>query len=133
MRFHHVQLSMPRASEARARRFYVDGLGLTEIAKPAALAVRGAAGSEVSLLPSLRSRSTLGSRDPFIPARRAHPGLLVDGIATLEALGNRLAASGYGWTGPNAGHLMASNASTATTTSGTGSRSSRPRRVATNS
>lgn len=95
MRFHHVQLSMPRGHEARARRFYVDGLGLTEIAKPAVLAARGGCWfrGESATQPPVEIH--LGVEDPFIPARRAHPGLLVDGIAALEALRDRLAASGY--------------------------------------
>ncbi|MGO3210796.1 MAG: glyoxalase, partial [Brachybacterium sp.] len=41
MKLHHVQVSMPRGSEAAARRFYAEAVGLTEVDKPAALAGRG--------------------------------------------------------------------------------------------
>lgn len=37
----HIQLAMPRGEEARARHFYGDVLGLTEVPKPANLAGRG--------------------------------------------------------------------------------------------
>ena len=41
VRVHHVQITVPRDAEAAARRFYCGVLGLTEVAKPAVLAVRG--------------------------------------------------------------------------------------------
>ena len=37
----HVQLAMPKGSEDRARNFYRDVLGMTEIPKPEPLAERG--------------------------------------------------------------------------------------------
>lgn len=37
----HVQLAMPSGGEPRARRFYGEVLGLTEIPKPPNLAARG--------------------------------------------------------------------------------------------
>lgn len=37
----HVQLAMPAGQEAAARAFYAGVLGLTEVPKPPALAVRG--------------------------------------------------------------------------------------------
>ena len=36
MRLHHVQVACPAGAEDDARRFYRDGLGLTEVDKPAA-------------------------------------------------------------------------------------------------
>jgi len=41
VRLHHAQITVPRAAEAQARRFYCDVLGLPELQKPAALAARG--------------------------------------------------------------------------------------------
>ena len=38
---HHVQITVPRGEEARARAFYCDILGLTEVTKPVALRGRG--------------------------------------------------------------------------------------------
>lgn len=42
-RIDHVQLAMPAGQEHEARRFYVEVLGLDEVAKPVALAHRGGA------------------------------------------------------------------------------------------
>ncbi|WP_369212065.1 VOC family protein [Streptomyces flavofungini] len=82
----HVQLAAPPGSEALLRAFYGDVLGMTEEAKPAALAGRGgcwfAAGGV---------RLHLGAEAGFRPARKAHPGLRVRGI---EAYADRLAAHG---------------------------------------
>ena len=86
MQLHHVQLAMPAGEEDRARQFYVDVLGLTEIAKPVALAARGGAwfrGGGLEL--------HLGVESGFRAARKAHPGILVDG---LESLSTRLGAAG---------------------------------------
>lgn len=38
---HHVQITVPKGSEAAARAFYNDLLGLVEVAKPAVLVPRG--------------------------------------------------------------------------------------------
>ena len=68
----HVQLAMPVGGEANARRFYAGTLGLTEVAKPAALAVRGGCWFE-----SAAVKVHLGAEADFRPARKAHPALLV--------------------------------------------------------
>jgi catechol 2,3-dioxygenase-like lactoylglutathione lyase family enzyme len=82
----HVQLAMPKGGEEAARAFYGGLLGLEELPKPAPLAARGgcwfaAPGAQIHL----------GVEEPFAPARKAHPALLV---ADLEALVVRLAAAG---------------------------------------
>jgi catechol 2,3-dioxygenase-like lactoylglutathione lyase family enzyme len=82
----HVQLAMPPGGEEEARAFYGQLLGLTEVAKPAALAARGGgwfAGPGVAL--------HLGAEEPFQPARKAHPALRV---ADLEAAIETLTKSG---------------------------------------
>lgn len=91
MRIHHVQVGCPAGGEDEGRAFYRDGLGLAEVAKPAALATRGGArfrsagGAEIHL----------GVEDPHRPPERAHPALAVDTEAELEQIGDRLAAMGY--------------------------------------
>ena len=77
---HHVQLAMPEGEEDAARRFYVHGLGLAEVAKPPHLAVRGGCwfqgpGTEIHL----------GVELEFRPARKAHPALLVDDLDAMES------------------------------------------------
>ena len=83
---HHVQVAAPRGSEDVLRAFYGDLLGMAEVAKPAELVARRgvwfrAGGVEVHL----------GVEEPFAPARKAHPGLLVD---DLDAVAQRLEAAG---------------------------------------
>lgn len=96
MRLHHVQVAMPRGEEAEARRFYRDALGLTEVAKPPALAGRGGcwfrSGDPDGVV---TAEIHLGVEDPFVPARKAHPGLVVESVADLEALADRLESAGY--------------------------------------
>jgi catechol 2,3-dioxygenase-like lactoylglutathione lyase family enzyme len=79
MRFHHVQLAMPRGGEEDARRFYAQVLGLEEIAKPPELAKRGGCWFRFG-----EEELHLGVEDPFIPARKAHPALVVGDLAELE-------------------------------------------------
>jgi catechol 2,3-dioxygenase-like lactoylglutathione lyase family enzyme len=83
MRIHaldHVQLAMPPGGEEQARAFYRDVLGLVEVPKPPHLTARGGvwfAGGE--------ARLHLGVEEDFRPARKAHPALLVHGLAELAA------------------------------------------------
>lgn len=95
---HHVQLAMPAGQENAARRFYAGVLGMTEIAKPAALAGRGGAWFRAGAV-----ELHLGVEDGFRPARKAHPGILVDDLTALSAV---LAADGQQviWDGDFPGH-----------------------------
>lgn len=86
---HHVQLACPCGSEAALREFFVGVLGLTEITKPPALAVRGGCWFR-SVTDDIELH--LGVEDPFVPAGKAHPGLLV---ADLDTWAARLSAAGY--------------------------------------
>ena len=96
VRLHHVQVACPPGGEDAARRFYAEGLGLTEVAKPAELAGRGGvwfrsyddAGAVVAEL-------HVGVEEPFAPARKAHPAFLLADVAELEAAAARLTALGY--------------------------------------
>jgi catechol 2,3-dioxygenase-like lactoylglutathione lyase family enzyme len=81
-RLHHVQLAIPPGGEEVARQFYGGVLGMAELDKPPVLAARGGCwfsggGWEVHL----------GVEVQFVPARKAHPGILVD---DLDALVHRL-------------------------------------------
>lgn len=96
MRLHHVQVSCPPGGEAEARRFYVDGLGLTEVAKPPALASRGGCWFRAEDdLGQVSAEIHVGVEDPFVAARRAHPALLVADDAALDELAARLRAQGH--------------------------------------
>jgi catechol 2,3-dioxygenase-like lactoylglutathione lyase family enzyme len=82
----HVQLAIPRGGEPAARRFYGELLGLVEVPKPPALAVRGGCWFE-----SGDVRIHLGVEDDFRPARKAHPALVCRDYDGLLA---RLGAAG---------------------------------------
>ncbi|NUH40262.1 glyoxalase [Streptomyces samsunensis] len=82
----HVQLAAPPASEPALRAYYGETLGMTEVPKPAALAVNGGlwfAHGPVQL--------HLGIDPDFRPSRKAHPGLRVTDI---DAFAARLTAYG---------------------------------------
>jgi catechol 2,3-dioxygenase-like lactoylglutathione lyase family enzyme len=76
----HVQLAMPPGDEAeeRAVTFYEGLLGLPRVAKPPALAARGGCWFELG-----QAKVHLGVEADFRPARKAHPALVVTGLAQL--------------------------------------------------
>lgn len=86
---HHALLAMPAGLEDEARAFYAGVLGLVEIDKPPELAACGGAWFRGGAL-----ELHLGVEEPFAPARKAHPGILVDDPAEFDALAARLAAAG---------------------------------------
>ncbi|WP_299050080.1 glyoxalase [uncultured Nocardioides sp.] len=91
MRHHHVQVCCPPGGEDVARRFWADGLGMTEVEKPEPLRARGGCwfrhpgGAEVHV----------GVEDPFAAAAKAHPAFVVGGVAALEVVGERLETLGF--------------------------------------
>lgn len=92
MRLHHVQLACPPGGEDAARRFWIEGLGLVEVPKPSTLAGRGGAWFR-SYVGGLEVH--VGVEDPFAPARKAHPAVLLDDAAELERVATRLAGLGH--------------------------------------
>ena len=71
----HVQLAIPVGAEEAARAFYVDTLGMVEVPKPPAMAARGGAWFRAG-----PSEIHVGVEAEFVPARKAHPALLVAGL-----------------------------------------------------
>lgn len=72
----HVLLAMPPGEEAKARAFYTGVLQLDELTKPPGLALRGGAwfsNGQVTI--------HLGVEKDFRAARKAHPALVVSGLA----------------------------------------------------
>ncbi len=76
----HVQIAMPVGAEDLARGFYNGVLGLSEIPKPAVLAVRGGVWFQCGGL-----QLHLGADPDFQAARKAHPALVVDGFEAFTA------------------------------------------------
>ena len=83
---HHVLLAIPAGSEDALRRFSVGVLGMSEVAKPPALAARGGLWVRAD-----RLELHLGVEAGFRPARKAHPGIRVQ---ALDAFAAHLAARG---------------------------------------
>lgn len=93
MMLHHVQVACPPGGEPAARRFYADGLGMTEVEKPATLAARGGAWfRSYDAAGVVTAEIHVGVEEPFAPARKAHPALLLSGVDELEAAAARLVA-----------------------------------------
>lgn len=88
MRLDHVQIAAPPGSEAEARRFYGELLGLDEIPKPEPMRASGGVWFRVG-----QQELHVGIEDPFAPARKAHPGLYVE-PGELDGLAERLAQAG---------------------------------------
>ena len=97
MRLHHVQVACPRGGEDAARRFYGEGLGMTEVDKPAALAGRGGAWFRAygDGPADITAEIHVGVEEPFAPARKAHPALVLGSVEELEAVGARLSGLGF--------------------------------------
>ena len=86
----HVQLAMPPGREAEARAFYAGTLGIEERPKPAHLTKREGCWFERGAL-----KIHLGVETEFVPARKAHPALIVEDlpalVASLKSAGYRVA------------------------------------------
>jgi catechol 2,3-dioxygenase-like lactoylglutathione lyase family enzyme len=89
MRLHHVQVACPAGGEDACRRFYADGLGLTEVEKPAALRARGGVWFRgYDGLGAVSAELHVGVEDPCVPARKAHPAFEVEDVErAAETLG----------------------------------------------
>jgi catechol 2,3-dioxygenase-like lactoylglutathione lyase family enzyme len=79
LRIDHVQVAAPPGCEAEARAFYGDLLGLEELPKPEALRARGGCWFRAGT-----GELHVGVEEPFAPALKAHPGLVVDDLAALS-------------------------------------------------
>ncbi len=77
----HVQVAAPRApqTDEQARAFYGGLLGLHEIEKPDILKPKGGVWFSTGA-----GQLHIGIEDPFAPARKAHPALVVSGLAALR-------------------------------------------------
>ncbi|WP_322920186.1 VOC family protein [Nocardioides renjunii] len=94
MRLHHVQVACPAGGEDDARRFWAEGLGMTEVDKPADLAARGGCWFRAyDDAGAVTAELHVGVEEPFTPARKAHPAFVV---ADLDEVADRLRGLGFG-------------------------------------
>ena len=85
--YEHVLISIPAGEERRARNFYVDVMGFTEVVRPESLGGTGGGWFRAGAV-----NLHLGSEPNHTPARLAHPALLVSNLAPLIA---RCEAAGH--------------------------------------
>jgi catechol 2,3-dioxygenase-like lactoylglutathione lyase family enzyme len=85
----HVQVAAPPNAEAEARNFYGSLLGLEEIAKPAELVAAGGAWFACGA-----QQIHIGTEDPFLASKKAHPAFAVADASTLDVVAERLASAG---------------------------------------
>jgi catechol 2,3-dioxygenase-like lactoylglutathione lyase family enzyme len=78
----HVQVAAPAGCEAAARAFYGGVLGMEELPKPEAIRGRGGCWFRAGA-----QELHIGVEEPFAPAGKAHPGLVV---SDLDAIRTRL-------------------------------------------
>ncbi|MEH7094236.1 VOC family protein [Neobacillus vireti] len=76
----HVQLAGPKGCEVAARTFFSDILGLPEVEKPEELKKRGGVWFEFATF-----QLHIGIEEPFIPAKKAHPALIVENLEGLKS------------------------------------------------
>jgi catechol 2,3-dioxygenase-like lactoylglutathione lyase family enzyme len=84
----HVQVAAPAGCEPEGRRFFGELLGLTEVEKPEPLRARGGVWFAVGA-----QQLHVGVIEPFSPAAKAHPALLVS-PGEIDALAERLTGAG---------------------------------------
>lgn len=82
----HVQMAIPPGGERAARALFVGVLGMSEEAKPEALALRGGCWFRAG-----RVHLHCGVESPFQPQRKAHAAFLVN---DLDGLVEKLAKAG---------------------------------------
>jgi catechol 2,3-dioxygenase-like lactoylglutathione lyase family enzyme len=85
----HVQLAAPAQCEAEARHFFGELLGLREVPKPPALAVRGGLWFQCGA-----QQIHIGVEPDFRPAKKAHPAFRLIDEAALDVLKARLESAG---------------------------------------
>ncbi|KKK36526.1 glyoxalase [Mesobacillus campisalis] len=75
----HVQLAAPPGSEDLSRNFYGELLGMKEVEKPESLKKRGGVWFQFG-----SSQLHIGIEEPFTPARKAHPALVIENLDELK-------------------------------------------------
>ncbi|WP_394579782.1 VOC family protein [Cytobacillus firmus] len=76
----HIQLAAPKGCEEEARKFYGEHLGLKEIPKPENLQKRGGCWFICG-----NQEIHIGVQEGFLPAKKAHPGFIVDNLEALRS------------------------------------------------
>jgi catechol 2,3-dioxygenase-like lactoylglutathione lyase family enzyme len=75
----HIQLAAPEGCELKARKFFGDLLGWTEIPKPENLRKRGGVWFQCGT-----HQVHIGVQKDFVPAKKAHPAFRVQNLDALR-------------------------------------------------
>ena len=78
----HIQLAMPAGEENKARKFYGEFLGISEVPKPAILAKKGGAWFESGDI-----KIHLGADTNFVPSAKAHIAFLTQELDQIISRG----------------------------------------------
>lgn len=76
----HIQIAAPAGCEEAARQFYGELLDMEEIPKPENLRSRGGCWFRCG-----SQEVHIGIQNDFVPAKKAHPGFVVQGLEQLRA------------------------------------------------
>ncbi|MBO8155034.1 MAG: VOC family protein [Bacillaceae bacterium] len=76
----HIQLAAPPECEGKAREFFHDILGMTEIEKPEALKKNGGVWFQCG-----SQEIHIGVENDFRPAKKAHPAIYVENLMELRS------------------------------------------------
>ncbi|WP_285765993.1 VOC family protein [Peribacillus sp. SI8-4] len=75
----HFQLASPKGSEDISRKFYHGILKLQEVEKPESMIANGGVWFEAGSV-----HIHIGTEEPFIPAKKAHPALEIENLPALK-------------------------------------------------
>lgn len=131
MKLHHVQVACAPRMEDSTRRFYADGLGLTEVEKPDDLKPKGGVWFRAHDAEGVVTVEIhVGVEDPFAPALKAHPALQFESVSELEDVATRLVSLGFAVDWSSGTTFRATSVATLQTVQGTESSYwHRPRRL----
>ncbi|WP_306232925.1 VOC family protein [Agrococcus beijingensis] len=92
---HHVQLAMPADGAEAARAYWAGAIGLVEVEQPSAIRPLGGCWFRAIDGDRVTAEVHVGIEQPFSPARKAHPALVVADAEALDAVAERLRAGGF--------------------------------------
>lgn len=92
---HHVQLAMPADGTDAARAYWVGAIGLVEVDQPLGIRHLGGCWFRAMDADRVTAEVHVSVEEPFSPARKAHPALVVADAAALDAVAARLRTGGF--------------------------------------
>src|SRR5699024_12851018 len=91
----HVAGRVASGGESETRKFYQNVVGMQETEEPSALADRGGCWFRSYSGAAVVAELHLGVETPFMPAKKAHPGLVCESLEELERVAEQITDGGY--------------------------------------